>query len=220
MSILDGLIPGRHLSDAALAELWTASACPEPDRGAAGGDSASARHLETCADCRARHAAFTGWMDGLREEAIAEADAAFPADRLAAQQAQVLKRLEAMERPVRVIAFPKFAQPVAGRPSLAYRWVAVAAAAGLVIGVAIGQWMDFAPRFQPQAIRTPDLVVTASPAARQDDVTLQSASARTMSDEALLSEIEASLNTTPLVDPLRAIDTITPRSRDYSTGSR
>ena len=35
-----------------------------------------------------------------------EADEGFPAERLAAQHAQIFRRLEAAERPARVIAFP------------------------------------------------------------------------------------------------------------------
>ena len=51
-----------------------------------------------------------------RDDALAEADDVFPAERLAAQQAQILRRLEALERPARVIAFPKLPQPAVTRP--------------------------------------------------------------------------------------------------------
>ena len=43
---------------------------------------------------------------------------------------------------------------------------------------------------------------------------------RTISDEALLSELDASLSMHPAVKPLRAIDTITPRTRDFLDPSR
>lgn len=212
MSILNRLIPNRHLSDAALADVWTASA--------SSGNQSAHPHLDGCAACRERYSALTVWLDDMRVEATAEADAAFPPERLSAQQAHILNRLEAMERPVRVITFPKFARPIAERPSISNRWIAVAAAAGLVIGVAIGQWMDFQHRFGSQPIRTPDTVAsTSTPVAREGDVTLRTAS-RTISDEALLSELEAALAMTPSVEPLRAIDTITPRSRDFMDRSR
>ncbi len=45
-------------------------------------------------------------------DAAAEVDELFPPERLAAQHAQIFRRLEAAERPARVIAFPKFAQPL------------------------------------------------------------------------------------------------------------
>jgi hypothetical protein len=67
---------------------------------------------------------------------MGEAEDAFPPERLAAQQAQVMRRLEALERPARVIAFPRFARPVTSSQGHAQRWVAAAAAG--VIGLAAG----------------------------------------------------------------------------------
>ncbi len=73
-------------------------------------------HLASCAQCRARYSAFTDWLDRIHDDAVGEADEAFPPERLAAQQAQVMRRLEALERPARVIAFPRFARPVTSTP--------------------------------------------------------------------------------------------------------
>jgi hypothetical protein len=98
---------GRHLSDDNIAEVWTNAstqggpAVPTPHP-----------HLRDCADCRARYTAFAGWLDGLRNDARADADEAFPPERLAVQQAQIFRRLESVGRPARVIAFPRFAGPV------------------------------------------------------------------------------------------------------------
>ncbi len=68
------------------------------------------------------------------------ADAVFPPEQLAAQQAQILRRLEQLDEPARVISFPRFGRRVhdsgAGGRRVAVSWVAVAAAAGLVVGVA------------------------------------------------------------------------------------
>ncbi len=83
---------------------------------------------------------------------MGEAEEAFPAERLAAQQAQVMRRLEALERPARVIAFPRFARPVTSTQGHAQRWVAAAAAAGLVIGLAAGQFVDVRRMFTPARI--------------------------------------------------------------------
>ena len=210
MSILDRLIANRHLGDAALAEIWTASA--------ASGVPASEPHLIECADCRARYEELCAWLDVARNEAFAEADAAFPAERLAAQQAQILRRLEAAERPARVIAFPKFAQPLSQRSPLASRWITVAAAAGLVIGVALGQWMDLRHRFGTQPQRTSESVAATAPAPRPSDMVIQTAGS--LSDDALLLELDATLLMHPSVGPLRAIDTITPRSRDFMEQAR
>jgi hypothetical protein len=203
------MISQRHLNDAALAEIWTASS--------ASGESATDVHLLGCAACAARYDGLCAWLEGVRAEALDEAEAAFPADRLAAQQAHILRRLEAAERPARVIAFPKFAQPLSHRPSIAHRWITVAAAAGLVIGVALGQWMDLRHRFGPQPTRTADAVVASVPAPKTSEMVIQTAA--TLSDDALLLEVDA-LTTYPSVAPLRALDTITPRSRDFVDRSR
>jgi hypothetical protein len=211
VSILNRRIPRRHLGEAALARIWTAAA--------AGGEPVADVHLAECAECAARYEALCAWLQTMRVEALAEADAAFSPDRLAAQHAHILRRLEAAERPARVIAFPKFAQPLSHRPSLAHRWITVAAAAGLVIGVALGQWMDLRHRFGPRPARTADAVVaTSTPPPATPDMGIQTASA--ISDEAFLNELETSLSMHPSVAPLRALDTITPRSRDFDEPPR
>lgn len=133
MSILDRIAANRHLGDDDLAEIWTAAASE--------GRTATHPHLTSCAHCRVRYSAFTGWLDNLRTEAHAEADDAFPPERLAAQQAAIFRRLEALERPARVIAFPKHSRPISTSQPFVRRWVA-AAAAGLVIGLAAGQILD------------------------------------------------------------------------------
>ena len=204
MSILDPLIPNRHVTDAALAEIWADAA----------GAESTHPHLQSCDACRARYAEFCAWADAVRDEDLAAADAAFPADRLAAQQAQILRRLETLERPARVIAFPKFAQPASGTRAVAYRWVAAAAAAGLVIGVALGHWLDLSHRFN-QPAPAQQIVTSAPPAA---DTRLQTVNA--ISDEALLSDLEEAAAMQPSVGPLRAIDAITPRSRDFVQSRR
>lgn len=210
MSILNRVIPKRHRDEAALAEIWAVSA--------ASGKPASDPHLHECSDCGARYEQLCAWLESVRAEEVDQADAAFPADRLAAQQATILRRLEAAERPARVIAFPKFAQPLAHRSSLRSRWITVAAAAGLVIGVALGQWMDLRHRFGPQPSRTADTVVASAPAPQSSDMVIQTAG--TLSDDALLLELDVTLSMHPSVGPLRAIDTITPRSRDFMDQAR
>ncbi len=64
-------------------------------------------HLDAARSAGHRLDDVSVWLDDLRVEARAEAEEAFPADRLAAQQAQIFRRLEALERPARVIAFPR-----------------------------------------------------------------------------------------------------------------
>jgi len=92
--------------------------------------------LEECAVCEERRAALAAMLAEIGETARAEADAAFPADRLARQCARILHRLDQHGRHGRVIAFPVHAnEPRILRTRLASRWVAGAAAAGLAIGL-------------------------------------------------------------------------------------
>ena len=89
--------------------------------------------------CRARYEDFDRWIMGVGDELRAEADEAFPVDRLTIQQAQIARRLETLERPARVIAFPKAARAVISGHSHVRRWVTVAAAASLITGFGLGQ---------------------------------------------------------------------------------
>lgn len=128
MRFVDAILRRGHLSERALADV-----CMTGERPA---------HLDRCDICAARAVQLGRWLEDVRAIGIEEADAAFPAERLAAQQAQILRRLEQLDRPARVIAFPGPSK--SDRLELSARgirpaWVAVAAAAGIVIGVFGGQ---------------------------------------------------------------------------------
>jgi hypothetical protein len=196
MSLLDRLRLSGHLNDAALAAIWTDGRPGHP-------------HLDTCGACRARFTEFSAWLENIRVDAVTEADQHFSAERLAAQQAQIFRRLEASERPARVIAFPRFAQPLTSRSSHASRWIAAAAAAGLIIGVGVGQLMDLrhsltvAPATQARAAAAPN----------SETRTPRLASVGSTRDEAFLSELELSISR-DAVPELRALDAFTPRAGD------
>ena len=203
MSILDRLSLNRHLDDAALTEIWTAAAL----------DPAGARrhgHLDVCPSCRSRYAALDAWLADVGHVARAEADEAFPAERLATQQNQIMRRLESLDRPARVIVFPRHSHPMTGERSGARRWIAAAAAAGLVVGIAAGQLLDLRDALggPPHSIvERPQLTPSSSASA-----SLQPASL-VQSDEAFLSELEdAALS--PRIPELVALDAVTPRLRD------
>jgi hypothetical protein len=200
-----GRMINQHLDDAALAEVWT--------NAVADGTPPSHPHLVTCAECRLRFTSFTAWLDEVREDAAVEADLAFPAERLAAQQTQILRRLEVAGQPTRVIAFPK-ATAVAARPSPVRRWVAAAAAAGLVAGIGLGQLLDLRHRLDGPSTfpgdRAPIASVRTSPAAVP--------AVATLTEELSFPEIEELA--TPRYEALRAFDTFTPRAADLIAASR
>ncbi len=124
MRLVDTLFRRGHLSDQALVDAWQSGQRPA--------------HLEACDLCLDRIVGMTRWLDDVRRAAVDEADAAFPQERLAAQHAQIFRRLEHLDRPARLIAFPGAAR-AAGHDTNASahwrRWAVAAAAACFVIGV-------------------------------------------------------------------------------------
>lgn len=123
MRLADALFRRGHLSEQALTDVYLTG-----DRPA---------HLDRCDLCAERAVELGRWLDDVRTLAVGEADAAFPAERLAAQETQILRRLEQLDRPARVIAFPAQARydrmEMNGR-GIRPAWVGIAAA-GLVLGV-------------------------------------------------------------------------------------
>jgi hypothetical protein len=198
MSLLDRLRLSAHLDEAAFAEIWTDGRSSHP-------------HLTACGACRTRFSEFSGWLESIRVDATTEADGHFSAERLVAQQAQIFRRLEAAERPARVIAFPKFTQPLTSRSSGASRWIAGAAAAGLIVGVAVGQLMDF--RNSLTVSSAPAMQARVAESASGRNPRIQPVS--TTRDEAFLSELETSLSR-HAVPELQAIDAFTPRAGEQA----
>jgi hypothetical protein len=199
VSILDRLRLSGHLDDAAFAAIWTDAAVD--------GAQPSHPHLQACPACRSRFGLFTSWLTDVRVDAAAEVDELFPAERLAAQQAQVFRRLEASERPARVIAFPKFTQPLTSGSSHGSRWIAAAAAAGLIVGVGVCQMMDIRRSFGGPPAASQIRVADAS-----EVRTLRTNTGR---EEAFLSELDLTLSR-PAVPELRALDEFTPHAGDQA----
>jgi hypothetical protein len=205
VSLLSRIRSNGHLNDDALAEIWSASA--------ADGTAATHPHLAGCAQCRARYASFTAWLDRMRDDARAEVDDVFTPERLAAQQTQVLRRLETLERPARVIAFPKFGRPVTSTQGNAQRWVAAAAAAGLVIGLAAGQFVDIRHTFGRPAVPRNDATTARLSAPPNASPAAAPAASLLVSDEALFDGADQAPGFVR-ISSLEPIDDITPRARD------
>lgn len=209
MSILNRFSSNGHLDDARLASIWTDASLT--------GEAPADPHLQACAACRSRFTAFSGWLEQIRVDANTEADDAFPTERLAVQQAQIFRRIEAAERPARVIAFPKLARPISSGGSHARRWITAAAAAGLIVGVAVGQFMDIRRSLgNGGATHQQARAVESRPAPPQAGV--QPAS-MTLTDDALMVRLEE-LSTTQIPDSLVALDSMTPRARDLVHAAR
>jgi hypothetical protein len=129
----------RHLDDSALIRRYQA------DRGLDAldaSDEEGLRHLVRCPSCEARYIDMQRAFDDAGEAVVARADAACTPDLLAEQHARILRRIDAQYEGPRVLAFPRGSAPAhasAQPPLVMLRWAAVAAAAGLVIGLTAGQ---------------------------------------------------------------------------------
>src|SRR5687768_12683527 len=123
MRLVDAILRQGHLSERAIVEALLTGDRP--------------LHLDRCDVCATRAVEMNRWLDAVKAAAIDAADQAFPQERLAAQQAQIQRRLAQLDEPARVIAFPRSSRPdgrEADRRRVAPAWVGVAAAAGLVVG--------------------------------------------------------------------------------------
>src|SRR5688572_12298148 len=195
-----------HLDDDDCADVWSARLT----LGTAESDRPAEAHLRTCAECRARYGAFTTSLEAMRADAHAEADEVFTRERLAIQQGQIFRRLESLEHPARIIAFPRFARPVSVQPGGRRRWIAAAAAVGLITGVGVGQLLDFS---RQQSQGAPVAQSRTSPPLAEPARGVQPAAS--VSDENFLYEPEVTTSQARVPDSLQYLNAITPGPRDY-----
>lgn len=174
---------------------------------------AEQQHLGSCVRCDGRRARLRSLLDEVAGTAVADADAAFPPERLARQRARILSHLQHDGRPARVIAFPaaQAHEPMGSRTRPSTRWVAVAAVAGLVIGVIAGRFgHDYSPE-RPGA--APVIVARAADSpelgAGSTGSILEVSTA--VSDEEFLSQIEFAIDS-PAAAALQPLDDLTPRA--------
>jgi hypothetical protein len=182
----------KHLSDDRLIEMCLAGS-PAP----------AEPHLAACSDCGQRRAELTEMLGALSDSATIVADDAFPEDRLARQKARILHRIDLEGRLGRVLAFPAVQAHEAAvlRTRPASRWVAGAAAAGLVIGLLAGHLAHDLP-----GARTPPPPQIAA----NEPVTLRAVST-TMSDDEFLGQVEMAIGSNGPA-ALRPLDVLTPRA--------
>lgn len=198
----------RHLQDERLLDCYLA------ERSGEAIDPPAAEHLADCASCGTRYTNLTQLMDRVRTEGVAEADAVFTPERLRAQQQQIARRIERVGRPVRVIGFPaQFVRRTIGGSTTrtAPRWIAAAAAAGLVVGVALGasyEWEWHVRTGRPVARDAARGSGHLSPIS-----TRGTGSSRVAADDAFLSELELALDR-PHTRELVAYDALTPHVRE------
>jgi hypothetical protein len=197
----------HHLQEERLFDSYLAERGGEPI------DPPIAEHLADCPSCGTRYAELTTFMDGLRRDGEAEADAIFTPEHLRLQQQQIVRRMALVGRPARVLSFPgRIVRRTidASGSRTAPRWIAAAAAAGLFVGVAVGA--SFQWRSQQQARQT--FLTDAGRAQRLNPVaTRGTGQPDVASDDAFLSDLEIALER-PHTRELQAFDALTPHLRE------
>lgn len=180
---------GRHLNDDRLHEHYLA------ERSGEGREPRTADHLDECADCNARFLELAALMDDVRTTAELDLEIAFPAARLEEQRASILRRLEQVSRPARVLSFPhQVAQIASASKRTTARWLVASAAAGLLVGVGLGSMLmapgrlagDLTARFSAPPPRA------AAPAPRPA-VSLPAKVNEPLDDDRFLAELEIAL---------------------------
>lgn len=171
-------------------------------------DERIAAHAGACAECRAEAEAIAAALADLRTDLEAQADAAFTPLALDRQRAAIMRRLMPAER-ARILSFPARGP---ARPSAyghARRWVAGAAAAGLILGVVAGRvLLPSGPQLWQQGS-------SSAPSAAATTARALPATVPVDADEIFLTELDMAA-VQPRIEPLLAIDALTPRSADLA----
>lgn len=175
------------------------------------GDERIVRHVEMCGSCGARYETLRAGLDEIGRLSFEAADAAFTADRLVHQRERILRRIDL--HGARVLPFPASDHatpaPVLTRPIL--RWVAAAAAAGLLVGLSAGRMLhlteESATTTAARRVTPPAPGTGRAMAVRTATLTAQDL------DDVFLSDVELALSA-PRTPELRAIDSLTLEVRD------
>jgi len=201
--------PHQHLPEERLFDSYLA------ERNGEVMDPPVVEHLTDCASCGARYTELSTFMDTLRREGDAEADACFTPERLRAQQQHIARRIATLGRPARVLSFPgrivrRTIHASTARPT---PWIAAAAAAGLFIGVALGASYPWTWH----RLGVPSLVARDGGAPRPPRMTpvatRGSSPAEAAADDAFLSDLEVALER-PHTRELQAFEALTPHVRE------
>ena len=217
----------RHLKDAQLLEVVLGP--PTHAGTSVRAQAAAGAHLDSCPTCTTRLAEIKGLLDTLAKEGAAEFQEAYPDERLVDQRARIMRRIEravGYRSPARVLRFPSLAHPALATVRGARRWPGVATAAGLLVGVVVGQFV----RVGPDPTPAPSTVASRSASRGQSTPSPIAAAAESptptlisppspVNDDEFMLELELSLSS-PQIWELSALDAITPRTREVAINVR
>jgi hypothetical protein len=187
-----------HLSDDRLIELCLADPRAPIDE----------PHLRGCERCESRRLALASTLGDVSARVIDEADEVFSPERLARQHARIMQQVDHLGRPARVIAFPVEHTHEVARPTVrrVRRWIAATGA--VAVAFLVGVFTEHLAHQLPTGPR-PDTRL----ASRGSDAAVARTVAASMSDDELLGQIEAAVDS---IGPaaLRPLDALTPRAWD------
>ena len=200
---------GSCVPDDRLAALALGADAPDAEH-----DRQLVDHVASCESCAARLGAMTSNLDNLRDAAWHEADALFNDEALDAQRSRILDRLAHLGKAARVLHFPgrvrEAAMPVS---PISRRWVSVAAAAGLIIGLVAGQVIHLLPWDADRHPLTASQIQVTAPRDSRPLIVQASSAVVSPTDEELLNEIDEAMQLRRAAS-LRALDAFTPRVGD------
>jgi hypothetical protein len=142
-------------------------------------------------------------LEAYRAAACAEADAHFDDRALDVQRHKILDRLAHLGHPARVIRFPKAGSVELPASHLNRRWISVAAAAGLIIGLLGGQLVHLVPQNNRRLAPMATSIAPSAPS-RPTFVPITASI-----DDGLLGEVESVMEVR-IASELRALDDFTP----------
>lgn len=208
----------QHLETDRMTALAFVVRAPEDDSPSAD-DQMALAHLADCDECSARFATVVTNADSLRDAMCAASDEVFDDAMLDAQRSRILDRVAQMGQAARVLAFPsrprEAAMPVS---SSSRRWISVAAAAGLIIGLVAGQMLHFFPA-AAIPLRDEAASMQAVERSRRPVAIPASATYTSLSDDELMEEVERAIEARR-APSLRAIDAFTPTASDLFARGR
>lgn len=207
---------GHHLNDDRLVECYFAGHAGDPI------EPGVADHLIGCADCQARALELTEFLNGVRADGDAAADEVFTLERLRQQHDHIMRRIEHLNHPARVLSFPSRVtrRISSGARRVTPRWLAAAAAAGLFVGAVGGRVIPGTQR--PLAgvhvgggrVAPPRVTPTAA-----GQTTLPAPIIEAFDDDAFLKELELALERTHPRE-LQPFDALTPHVHEVVSEAR
>ncbi len=157
-----------------------------------------------------RHDALAAALDAYRAAAHAEADAHFDEHALENQRLRILQRIDQAGQPARVLRFPGAMAGTRTTGTSTRRWISIAAAAGLLVGLVTGELLHIVPSDGWRS-RTADSRTTATapgPAGARMRVVPALATTSIDAENALLDAIDMAVQSRG-VSELRVVDDLT-----------